>query len=163
MAPSEDESIVPAPPEATTLDEPVSPEDAIEKSAELDAPMFATKQESNDWLASSLIGQPVVNADDEAIGHINDIVTDEDGRIVAVLVGVGGFLGLGEKDVALRYEDLSFARDEDQSITVSTELTSDVLASAPDYQRLNEQAITVGGNAADIQKDESIPSDPGAY
>jgi hypothetical protein len=163
MGPSESDSIMPPLPEATTLDEPALPDEAIEESATLDPPQFASKQESDDWLASDLIGQPVVNAANESIGHINDIVTGNDGEVVAVLVGVGGFLGLGEKDVAVRYEDLSFARDEDQTVTIGTNLSSDMLASAPDYQRLNEQAITMGENTTDVEKEESIPSDPGIY
>ena len=57
-------------------------------------------------LASNLIGQTVVNSQDESIGDINDLVTDESGKVIAVLVGTGGFLGLGEKDVALGYQDL---------------------------------------------------------
>ena len=48
-------------------------------------------------LASNLIGQSVVNSQDESIGDINDLVTDESGKVIAVLVGSGGFLGLGEK------------------------------------------------------------------
>ena len=43
----------------------------------------------------------------KSIGDINDLVADESGKVVAVLVGTGGFLGLGEKDVALGYEDLN--------------------------------------------------------
>jgi len=153
-------------PSTATLDKPISPEeaeDAIEESASLDQPMFAGKQASDEWLASNLVGQPVMNAGDETIGDINDLVTNENGEVVAVLVGVGGFLGLGEKDVAVRYEDLTFARAEDQSIRIGTNLSSAMLNAAPDYQRLNEQSVTVGENTTDIQKDDSVPSDPGIY
>ncbi|HUW73833.1 MAG TPA: PRC-barrel domain-containing protein [Methyloceanibacter sp.] len=153
-------------PSTATLDKPISPEeaeDAIEESASLDQPMFAGKQASDEWLASNLVGQPVMNAGDETIGDINDLVTNENGEVVAVLVGVGGFLGLGEKDVAVRYEDLTFSRAEDQSIRIGTNLSSAMLNAAPDYQRLNEQSVTVGENTTDIQKDDSVPSDPGIY
>jgi hypothetical protein len=70
-----------------------------------------------------------------------------------VLVGVGGFLGIGEKDVAVRYQDLTFNRDAAQNVTVVTLLTSDMLAAAPDYETLNEQAVTVGDNTTVIEKD----------
>jgi PRC-barrel domain protein len=151
---------------ATNLDEPIAPneaESAIEESASLDQPMFSDKQASDEWLASNLVGQPVMNAGEERIGDINDLVTNEDGEVVAVLIGVGGFLGLGEKDVAVRYEDLTFSRTEDQGIRIATNLSSAMLNSAPDYQRLNEQTMTVGENTTDVEKDESIPSDPGVY
>jgi sporulation protein YlmC with PRC-barrel domain len=144
MAPSDDGASSAMP--KATLDEPrsISPEDAIEESATLNSPRFLTKQASDDWLASNLIGQPVVNADDEAIGDINDLVTDKDGKVVAVLIGAGGFLGLGEKDVAVNFEDLKIARDDDHNVKVISDLTSEMLSSAPDYERLNEQAVTVG-------------------
>jgi hypothetical protein len=164
MLPPEDDAL-PALPKASELDEPMDhPEEAIEDSAVLDQPMFGAKQGTDEWLASTLIGQPVVNAGNETIGDINDIVTNEDGEIVAVLIGVGGFLGIGEKDVAVRYQDLTFNRDEAQNVTVVTSLSSEMLGSAPDYQSLNEQAVTVGRNTTVIEKDdESIPSDPGIY
>ena len=57
-------------------------------------------------LASTIIGKSAVNSQDEAIGDVNDLVTDRSGKILAALIGVGGFLGIGEKDVAVRFEDL---------------------------------------------------------
>ena len=44
-------------------------------------------------LATSIIGKPAVNSQDEQIGDVNDSVTDRSGKIIAVLIGVGGFLG----------------------------------------------------------------------
>jgi sporulation protein YlmC with PRC-barrel domain len=166
MIPPKDDALPALPnslPKASGLDAPMDhPEAAIEDAASLDRPMFGEKQGSDEWLASTLIGQPVVNADNEAIGDINDIVTNEDGEIVAVLIGVGGFLGIGEKDVAVRYQDLTFNRDAAQNVTVVTLLTSDMLAAAPDYETLNEQAVTVGDNTTVMEKDEeTIPSDTG--
>ncbi|MEZ5828604.1 MAG: PRC-barrel domain-containing protein [Hyphomicrobiales bacterium] len=119
-------------------------EDAKSDSASLDQPRFLTQQESDELLASNLIGQPVYNAKNEAIGDINDLVTDKDGKISAVLIGAGGFLGLGEKDVAVSYDDLKFVRDEDNNVKIISDMTSETLASAPDYERLSEQAVTVG-------------------
>jgi sporulation protein YlmC with PRC-barrel domain len=154
-------------PATPALDAPksISPEDAIEQSATLEQPKFLAKQQSDDYLASNLIGQPVVNANNETIGDINDLVTDTNGKIVAVLVGAGGFLGIGEKDVAVRYDDLKFSRDDDNGVTViSSNITADMLASAPDYQRLDEQALTLGENSvSDVKKKDGAPSDPGIY
>jgi hypothetical protein len=113
------------------------------------APKFLSKQESTDMLASNLIGQAVVNSQDESIGGINDLVTDESGKVIAVLVGSGGFLGLGQKDVALGFEDLRFVRDENENIKVIANVTQDTLASAPDYETLAEQKVTVGENKGD--------------
>jgi hypothetical protein len=66
-----------------------------------------------------------------------------------VLIGSGGFLGLGEKDVAVRFEDLKLARDENDSIKVVADVTKETLAAAPDYETLSEQAVTVGSTKDD--------------
>jgi PRC-barrel domain len=128
-----------------------APESAAPKPSESAAasPKFLSKQENTDMLASSLIGQAVVNSQDETIGGINDLVTDESGKVIAVLVGTGGFLGLGEKDVALGFEDLRFSRDENNNIKVIANVTQDTLASAPDYETLAEQQVTVGESKGD--------------
>ena len=129
---------------------PLSIEPAAPKAAEASgSAQFLTKQASDDWLASNLIGQSVYNAKDEKIGDINDLVTDRNGKIVAVLIGSGGFLGLGEKDVAVRFEDLKLARDENDSIKVVADLSKETLASAPDYETLSEQKLTVGSTKGD--------------
>jgi sporulation protein YlmC with PRC-barrel domain len=105
---------------------------------------FLTKQESSDWLVGNLIGKSVVNADNESIGDVNDLVTDQNGKIIAIVVGAGGFLGIGEKDVAIRFEDVKLARDENNDVKIIADLDKEKLASAPDYQTLDEQQMTVG-------------------
>jgi len=139
-----------ASPPAQPSEAPLSIEPAAPKSAEASGGgQFLAKQASDDWLASNLIGQSVYNAKDENVGDINDLVTDRDGKIVAVLIGSGGFLGLGEKDVAVRFEDLKLARDENNSIKVVADLSKETLASAPDYETLSEQTLTVGSAKGD--------------
>jgi len=55
--------------------------------------------------ADDLIGSNIRSrADNSNIGSVSDIVIDQDGRVVAVIVGVGGFLGLGQKDVAIGWD-----------------------------------------------------------
>ena len=105
---------------------------------------FLTKQESSDWLVGNLIGKSVVNADNESIGDVNDLVTDQNGKIIAIVVGAGGFLGIGEKDVAIRFEDVKLARDENNDVKIIADLDKETLASAPAYQTLDEQQVTVG-------------------
>jgi sporulation protein YlmC with PRC-barrel domain len=105
---------------------------------------FLAKQDSSDWLVGNLIGKSVVNADNESIGDVNDLVTDQNGKIIAIVVGAGGFLGIGEKDVAIRFEDVKLARDENNDVKVIADLNKETLASAPDFETLDEQQITVG-------------------
>jgi len=73
---------------------------------------FVSQQNESDWLASSLMGRNVQNAKGEKLGDINNIVLDQNGSVVAVLIGVGGFLGLGGKDVAVEYSALEFKKRE---------------------------------------------------
>src|SRR5690606_7247199 len=65
------------------------------------------------WSAKDdLIGKSVVNENDEKIGDIEDIVISSDGRTLYLLVGAGGFLGMGSKNVAVPFDE--FERREDR-------------------------------------------------
>jgi PRC-barrel domain len=144
----------PASPRSAEAPQPIEP--AAPKSAEASGDtQFLTKQESSDYLASSLIGQSVHNAQDEVIGDITDLVSDESGKFVAVVIGSGGFLGMGRKDVALRFEDLKFSRDENNDVKVIANLSKDILASAPDYETLSEQSVSVGASDTGDQRGAS--------
>ncbi|TYC51340.1 PRC-barrel domain containing protein [Rhodobacterales bacterium] len=95
-------------------------------------------------LASNMIGKYVMNGtndDAESIGDINDVVINRDGEVRAVIVGVGGFLGIGEKDVAVDFDRLSFVSDDEDGdadgdeFTITTDVTQDELESAQAYER----------------------------
>ncbi len=60
-----------------------------------------TEQKPDQLLASKLKGTDVIGSNNEKIGDVNDMLFDKDGKILAYVVGVGGFLGIGSKDVAL--------------------------------------------------------------
>ena len=83
-----------------------------------------------DALASRLIGFPVYSsaaADAENLGDINDIVIGDDGSVAAVIIGVGGFLGIGEKKVAVDYERLEWTIAEDDTERLVLEVTREQL------------------------------------
>jgi putative membrane protein len=63
----------------------------------------------NHILSSDLTGTTVYGANNENIGNISDVVLDREGNVVAVIVGVGGFLGIGEKSVAVPFDALEIA------------------------------------------------------
>ena len=128
-----------------------SPDKSVEQNAQ-----FLNEQKSDDILASTIIGQPAVNGQDEGIGEVNDLVTDRSGKILAALIGVGGFLGIGEKDVAVRFEDLKLARDENNNVKVVLNVSKETLASAPDYKTLDEQPV-VEGSAKSDRDDTTAP------
>jgi sporulation protein YlmC with PRC-barrel domain len=126
-----------APPSDTASNEPSS------------TPQFLDRQSASDWLASSLIGKTVVNASNESLGSISDLITGEDGKINAVLIRSGSFLGIGGKDIAVPFSDIKLSRDENDNVMVMANLSQDTIASAPDYETLSEQKVTVGSNKGD--------------
>ena len=86
--------------------------------------------------ASFLIGANVTNMANETVGEINDLVVDKNGKIVAVIVGVGGFLGIGEREVALNYSSLNIKYDANAmtnagATTIQVNATKDSLKNAP--------------------------------
>lgn len=60
------------------------------------------------WRASKLVGLSVYNDANESVGSINELLTDKNGKITAVVIGVGGFLGVGEHLVAVPFEKVKF-------------------------------------------------------
>jgi hypothetical protein len=107
----------------------------------------------NDVLASTLIGMRVYAVESDVddtktypadsrkdwndVGEVNDVVLDWDGSIKAVVLGVGGFLGMGEKDVAIEMSSLRKVRESNDSndwfLVVNT--SKDMLTNAPTYTR----------------------------
>jgi putative membrane protein len=80
--------------------------------------------------AEQLIGQDIVNANGDTLGEIEDIVLDQD-KAVFVLVDVGGFLGMGEKRVALPFSHLAMGDDEAVLLSQATE---DELKGLPEWE-----------------------------
>jgi len=94
------------------------------------------QHQPNEMRASKLIGASVRNDANERIGEINEIVLDKDGKIAAVVVGVGGFLGIGEREVALDFKSLRLERDtsamtESGANVIKVNATKDQLKAAP--------------------------------
>jgi uncharacterized membrane protein YtjA (UPF0391 family)/sporulation protein YlmC with PRC-barrel domain len=95
---------------------------------------FVTVQPAGQWLASQFIGQAVTNDAGENVGNINDLLFDKSGRIDNVVIGVGGFLGIGEKDVAMPYSALSITADASGKRVVKIAASKDQLKAAPDFK-----------------------------
>jgi len=77
------------------------------------APAAATDTSSfrGSWRTSKLVGLNVYNDSNESIGSVNDLLTDKSGDIKAVVIGVGGFLGIGEHLVAVPLDKVKFVDD----------------------------------------------------
>jgi sporulation protein YlmC with PRC-barrel domain len=63
------------------------------------------------WRASKVVGVGVYNDNNESLGSINDLLTDQTGNIKAVVIGVGGFLGVGEHLVAIPFDKIKFVNE----------------------------------------------------
>jgi sporulation protein YlmC with PRC-barrel domain len=72
------------------------------------------------WRASKLIGLNVYNANNEKIGDINELVTDSSGKIDIVVVGAGGFLGMGEHNVGLPFSQVKFVNEPVRTSSTAT-------------------------------------------
>lgn len=73
----------------------------------------------NQWRASKLIGVDVYNAANEKIGDINELMTDSAGKIDIVVIGVGGFLGMGTHNVGIPFAQLKWVNEPPKSTTAS--------------------------------------------
>ena len=72
------------------------------------------------WRASKLMGLDVYNEANEKLGDINELIVDKDGKINAVVIGVGGFLGMGEHDIAVTIDKLKFVEEPVRTSSTST-------------------------------------------
>ncbi|MGD9617831.1 MAG: PRC-barrel domain-containing protein [Alphaproteobacteria bacterium] len=80
---------------------------ATQRTAEAKAPALY-EMKAGQWRASKLDGLDVYNPNNEKIGDISELVIDRSGRIQAVVIGVGGFLGIGEHLVAVPFEQVQW-------------------------------------------------------
>ncbi|NEW91786.1 PRC-barrel domain-containing protein [Rhodopseudomonas sp. BR0M22] len=87
----------------------------------------ASQQHMGEWRASKMIGLNVYNQGNEKLGDINEILLDNQGRVQAVVIGVGGFLGVGERDVAVAFDKLKFV---DTPVSSNTAMNKNAPASS---------------------------------
>jgi sporulation protein YlmC with PRC-barrel domain len=85
--------------------------------------------------AKNLIDTTVYDSGNQDVGEVGDVVLTQDGQIDAIVVDVGGFLGIGEKPVAIAFDDLDIRRDENGNLVVFSAFTKDQLDGAPKYDK----------------------------
>lgn len=114
-------------------EQPTGPFDIVTGYTQIESDKFATR----------IIGQPVYDgtaADANKLGDISDIVIDENGTAQAVIIGVGGFLGIGEKQVAVAYGALTKQMAADNTERYVVETTVEDLTAAPDFVVVEQDA-----------------------
>jgi hypothetical protein len=135
----------PAQPGKPPMAQPATPP-AAATTATTAPQTFLNQQAAGEWRTTNLVGEGVTGADKKSIGNINDILVDSNGAVKAVVVGVGGFLGIGEKNVAIPFSALNIQReandpDDIEQITVS--YTRQQLEQAPAFKFAGESGNTM--------------------
>jgi sporulation protein YlmC with PRC-barrel domain len=118
---------------------------------------FITQQPANEWLARVFIGQAVHNAAGDTVGDINDLVFNRKGQISTVIIGVGGFLSMGEKSVGIPFSALTFNVGKTGERVILVALSKEALVKAPDFKttekttfdKVKDKASDMGHRAAD--------------
>lgn len=75
------------------------------------AGQFIAQQSPDQWRAYKMIGLNVYNPNNEKVGDISEIILDKNGNAEVVVIGVGGFLGIGAKDVGVSFKSLQWKMD----------------------------------------------------
>jgi len=121
---------------------------------------YLTEQAQNQISANDYIGKSVYNANNESIGDVNDLIFEDKGRIVAAVIGVGGFLGIGEKDVAVPVEKINMTRDaqNNNQVRLTTTETAEALKSAPEFKTLEDKQ----GSTDTTTTSSTVPATGGA-
>jgi len=127
--------------------------------------------EQTDFLASDLIGMRIYNSEAEVeadatlaadaekewddIGEINDIIVTKDGDVSAVILGIGGFLGMGERDVSISMDKIKILSDEDGERFLVVNTSKEMLEQAPEFERPMMDGDAMNGDAA-MNDDEAM-------
>jgi sporulation protein YlmC with PRC-barrel domain len=127
-APPPPEATQPAPPPEATQPAAPAPAAAAPKGAEA-----MTTVPSDSVSLTDYYKQNVYDTSDNPVGEISDVLLDKDGRVTAVIVSVGGFLGLGAKYVSVPFNALRMTEKDGKRYLVM-DTTKDTLMSAPGYQ-----------------------------
>jgi PRC-barrel domain len=114
-------------------------------AAPMDGAKFISSQGTDQWVFSKFKGTDVLGADNAHIGDVNDLLFDKNGKIVGMIVGVGGFLGIGEKSVAIDMGAFQVApadtgttgaggSSDPTNVKLKVTWTKEQLQAAPDFQ-----------------------------
>ena len=118
---------------------------------------FISMQGADKWVFSKFKGTDVLGPDNAHIGDVSDLLFDKSGKVDGVVVGVGGFLGIGKKDVAIdlsafevvpastgssNVSPTTSRTDDPNNIKLKVSWTKDQLKQAPDFQYYKPAATT---------------------
>jgi hypothetical protein len=140
----------------TTTGAPAQP---AETTAAPAAPKPVPEQAEHQVRAQSLLGVDVSNGE-ATIGEVSDLVVTEDGRVEAVVVGVGGFLGIGQKRVALAWDSIKLTEQDGRRV-ILVSATREQLEGMPTFKTLEERRAEEDAAAAQRQMQQQPGVAPG--
>lgn len=100
-----------------------------------------TQEVTGAWNTKDFMGSRVYNMAGERIGDVNDILIDNN-RVTAIVIGVGGFLGIGEKEVSMQPDQVKRMVHSDGEAYFTVNSTKDQLQATPAYVRPAKQVRT---------------------
>jgi hypothetical protein len=109
-------------------------------------------------MASDIIGASVYGPDNKSIGEIDDLVAGNDGKVAAAVIGVGGFLGMGQKMVAVSFDSIQKSKDEKGNPKLTLSATVDQLKSAPDFKTQADMNKTASSSSTSGSSSSSSTS-----
>ncbi len=113
---------------------------------------FLEAQNESQFLADrEVIGKDVANVKGEPVGTVADLVMDQDQKLVGVVLSVGGFLGIGDKWVAVPVDQIDFPT-ADQPARLRVEVTEEQLTNAPDFMTKEDQEAAKQAEQAQQQQ-----------
>jgi hypothetical protein len=138
------------PPAPAAKSEPAAP---AAKSSEMTTPApsgtakFINSQHPDQYLASKFNGTDVIGPDGVKIGDVSDVLFDKDGKVIGYVVGVGGFLGIGAKNVALEpaaFQVVAGDKSKNESDKLKLSMTKDQLQQAANFEPYKAPSSTTG-------------------
>jgi sporulation protein YlmC with PRC-barrel domain len=115
-------------PPAGSTTAPPAVSTAAPSTGQMNTGNWIAQEQPGQWRASKLEGLDIYNQNNEKIGDISELLVDSSGKIQAVVVGVGGFLGIGERDVAIPFEQVKFVNEPRVVATTATTTDPNALA-----------------------------------
>ncbi len=122
-----------APTTTTPSTEAATPAPTTTPSATTAAAPEWYQHQQGEWRTSKFVGSKVKNNAGDTIGDINEILLTNDGAAAAAVIGVGGFLGMGEHQVAVQFKSLNIDRDSNGNDVVKLDTTKEALKKAPEW------------------------------
>lgn len=148
--PAEGEAVIveeaePAEDEAIVVEEDPAVEEVEVEEAEVETPVEGQifEQSPQEVLGSTLMDATVMSPDGDVVGDVDDVIVSADGQVTGVVIGVGGFLGIGEKRVALEFDQIQVQQGELGDLTFMTSVGEEQLENAPAFRTLAETEAAV--------------------